>query len=388
MARGPHRFASFVADPRNEAALAAARAAAAQPGGNGRLLVIAGAAGLGKTHLLRAIVNEVRAVHPELRTGFCETRTVYHAGIRALIAGRPVEPPRRLQGLDVLAVDGLQFLANRMDRRVACAPLLEQAAASCRQIVVGTVDPGDVEALAAFGVPTAEMTTVQLARPEPATRIRIATLRARHLGIALPGEVARFLAQWFARDVRMMENALVRLAAEGAAMRRALTPEFVADVLFARLPAPKVTPPPRPDPVPLEAGIQELREFVAEVGGSRIGEPDIRGRTIHVPLVARDDERYVLRLEITQYLTRPPRCSFVDARYEPAPEAWPHPDPRGPFRSPNFICTPPTAEFYRYHSERVYSPAEGSLANTVATVFAALNAPEYRGRFHPRRRPG
>jgi hypothetical protein len=35
----------------------------------------------------------------------------------------------------------------------------------------------------------------------------------------------------------------------------------------------------------------------------------------------------------------------------------------------------------------VYSPAEGSLANTVATVFAALNAPEYRGRFHPRRRP-
>jgi hypothetical protein len=136
----------------------------------------------------------------------------------------------------------------------------------------------------------------------------------------------------------------------------------------------------------LDAGVRELEEFIAEVGGGRIGPVERRGDTFYVRLVARDGEDYVLRIQIQvgSYLEQPPRCGFVDAGYEATDRAWPRPDPRGPFRSPNFICTPPTAEFYRYHRERRYTDGEGSLVNTVATVFAALHAPQYMGRWRPR----
>ena len=50
------------------------------------------------------------------------------------------------------------------------------------------------------------------------------------------------------------------------------------------------------------------------------------------------------------------------------------------FRSPEFICTPPTAEFYDWHPYRVYHYGDGSLTNTVAAVFQALQAPAYAGR--------
>ena len=136
----------------------------------------------------------------------------------------------------------------------------------------------------------------------------------------------------------------------------------------------------------LDVGLRELDEFVAEVGGGRIGPADRRSDAIYVPLVARDGERYVLRIEPTVYLREPPRCTFVDEQHEATAEAWPYSSPGGPFRSPSFICTPPTAEFYAHHRERTYRSGEGSLVHTVATVFAALHAPEYAGRWGGRRR--
>jgi len=137
---------------------------------------------------------------------------------------------------------------------------------------------------------------------------------------------------------------------------------------------------------PLEVGLLELEDFIAEVGGGRIGLVDRRPDAINVPLMARDGERYLLRMTVTTYLEAPLQCTFVSGGDTRNAAAWPHPNPRGPFRSPNFICTPPTAEFYAAHPERRYRSGEGSFVNTVATVFAALHAPEYSGRWRRRGR--
>lgn len=135
---------------------------------------------------------------------------------------------------------------------------------------------------------------------------------------------------------------------------------------------------PHPD---LADGVRELREFIAEVGGTRIEPPEVRPEGVYVPMVASDGERYLLRIVAERYLAEPPQCAFVDPTYEPTETHWPHPSPDGPFRSPEFICTPPTFEFYRAHSERTYQAGEGTLVATVAVVFAALHAREYDGRY-------
>lgn len=134
---------------------------------------------------------------------------------------------------------------------------------------------------------------------------------------------------------------------------------------------------------PLQCGLEELDEFIRDVGAGKIGQPIVKRTTVYVPLTARDGEQYVLQIVCDAYLTTPPRCTFVDSNFQVTPAAWPHPHPSGPFRSPAFICTPPIAEFYAAHPSRVYRPGEGSLVNTVATVFAALHAPAYRGRWIP-----
>ncbi len=131
----------------------------------------------------------------------------------------------------------------------------------------------------------------------------------------------------------------------------------------------------------LGAGVAELEAFIRDDGKGRIGPAEVRDRQVYVPLVARDGERYVLCITVTRYLAEPPRCEFVDRCHRRTRAAWPYPSDAGPFRSPEFICTPPTAEFYEWHSERVYRHGEGSLVNTVATIFAALHAPEYGGRY-------
>jgi len=136
----------------------------------------------------------------------------------------------------------------------------------------------------------------------------------------------------------------------------------------------------------LGEGLRELAELIQDVGAQRIGPPDVHGDRVYVPLTAGDGERYVLRIVVERYLAEPPRCTFVDDQYRETPEAWPSPHPAGPFRSPTFICTPPTAEFYRYHRDRQYDPSEGTLANTVATIFVALNVPAYQGRYRSARR--
>jgi hypothetical protein len=150
-------------------------------------------------------------------------------------------------------------------------------------------------------------------------------------------------------------------------------------------PAPRPQPPARPEL--LEQGLADLERFIHEVGGGRIGPLHVQGETVTVGLRAADGELYHLRIVARAYPSRPPSCTFVDADGQPAPSAWPGYNPSGPFRPPNFICTPPTAEFFRYHSERRYEASEGTLVNTVCTIFAALNAPAYRGRFTGRREP-
>lgn len=138
----------------------------------------------------------------------------------------------------------------------------------------------------------------------------------------------------------------------------------------------------------LAEGMRELERFIADVGGGRIEAPRVDGERVVVPLLARDGERYFLEIRAPRYLARPPQCCFVDASGRRVETAWPADHPLGPFRHASFICTPPTAEYHHYHSENPYRYGEGSLENTVATIFAALHGRGYAGRYAKREHAG
>jgi hypothetical protein len=139
-------------------------------------------------------------------------------------------------------------------------------------------------------------------------------------------------------------------------------------------------PRPREPRARLRAGFADLEEFVREVGGGRIGPPHLGRDGVTVPMRAHDGELYHLRIHAPRYLDVPPRCTFVDGQGRRVPAAWPAYHPASPFRPPCFICTPPTWEYYQHHPGG-YHPELGTLVNTVATIYTALQAPSYRGRY-------
>ena len=136
----------------------------------------------------------------------------------------------------------------------------------------------------------------------------------------------------------------------------------------------------------LETGIEDLERLIHEVSRGRIGPLRKRRGHVIVTLRAQDDELYHLRIGTTGYPDQPPSCSFVDSRGRETSSAWPVSDHSGPFRAPSFICTPPIAEFYLHHGDRRYDAHDGTLVNTVCTIFAALNGRGYSGRYDQPRR--
>ncbi len=153
--------------------------------------------------------------------------------------------------------------------------------------------------------------------------------------------------------------------------------------LRVRRPEPEARAPRHPEPVvseTLETGLEELERFNRDVGCGRIGPVRVGREHVTVRLRAADDQLYHLRIGTRGYPNQAPSCTFVDARGRPTAAAWPARNVNGPFRPPRFICTPPTAEFYQYHSEREFDARDGTLVNTVGTIFTALNDRAYRGR--------
>ena len=346
------------------------------------LLLLHGAGTRGKTHLARATVAEAK------RRGL----TALHlaaadvAEHHSLFAGRIAwRLWRQLARTMLLVFDDVEELPEPSRARTHFLSLVEQLICVGGRSVVLLSDtmPADLHAL----LPDALQ--VELRRPGHTLRRDIALHMANDVGVRLEPAVRTLLAAGFPHSLRALETAIGRLAAGGVepgGLDVARVAELVGDLFEepVRLPDARRRRRPREvvdDEPAIEEGIRELEEFIADVGRN-IEAPIRRGRDVIVPLVARDSERYFLLMRPTRYLARPLRCTFVDDEGQAeVARAWPRPMVGGPFRSPSFICTSPTAEYHSVHTEHPYRAGEGSFTNTVATIFAALHAPEYGGRF-------
>lgn len=373
---------SFAVGPANAAAYAAATACvdglveATRPP-----LLVVGDEGLGKSHLASAVVQAARQRAPDLRIEYLGGAELYHE-----ITDRALYDPALLRAslrtADLVVIDDLHAFAHDLGATIALARLVRDVRPRARPLLLtGRATPA-LEPLAHRLSPGAPPAVVALHPLDAATRGAILAARAADVGLPLRAVVLRFVAEHLDGAVPDLERALGMLGDHTRRARRRLTLGFARDLLgtWLRPRAPRAARDDAP-PGDVAAGVDELGEFIREVGGGRIGVPDVRRNLVTVRLVARDGEAYYLRMEVTVYLEQPLGCRFADAHGRDVPEAWPFPALDGPFRSPEFICTPPTAEFYRAHRNRRYRPGEGTFAHTVGTIFAALHAPEYEGRW-------
>lgn len=237
-------FESFVIGASNRFAHAAALSVAERPGGSYNPLFIYGEAGLGKTHLLRAIEAYVNSVYPRLTVRYVSTESFLNEFVDSIKNSQGTDFKRHYRNVDVLLVDDIQFIAGKDGLQEEFFHTFNELYGADRQIVLCSDRPPDA-------IPTLEerlrsrfvmglLTDIQ--PPDIETRMAILRKKAERDGYFLPNEVSEFIADNITTNIRELEGALNKVTAfanlNQHPMTRELAERTLRDFIDDRQPRP------------------------------------------------------------------------------------------------------------------------------------------------------
>ncbi len=208
-------FESFVVGASNRLAAAAARAVAQTPGAAYNPLFVYGGSGLGKTHLLSAIGQQIAELHPELRVVYVTVEEFMDLLHTAIERGAIDEFKREYQGADVLLLDDVQFMAGRRETQAEMLRLFNVLQRAGRQVVL-TSDrpPSDIAGLDDRLISRfAGGLVVDMSVPDFETRVAILRRKCAEREAELRPGVVEEVARLGYDNVRELQGALNRLIA-------------------------------------------------------------------------------------------------------------------------------------------------------------------------------
>jgi chromosomal replication initiator protein len=228
-----YTFEQFVIGSGNRFAHAAALAVAELPGQAYNPLFVHGRPGLGKTHLLHAIGNDVERYGGGLRVRYATVEEFTSAFVEAVRGGRTSAFKERFRTSDVVLIDDVQFLARKERTREEFFHTFNALHDSGRQLVLSSDrrpdELPDLEERLAERFQSGLV--VELEQPGIEVRRAILGKRARLDGVELPPEVLDEIACCVSSSVRALEGALIRVVAYASLQREPLTPALARLVL-------------------------------------------------------------------------------------------------------------------------------------------------------------
>ncbi|MFZ1539552.1 MAG: chromosomal replication initiator protein DnaA [Chromatiaceae bacterium] len=226
-------FDTFVEGKSNQIARAVAIQIGRNPGTAYNPLFIYGGVGLGKTHLMHAVGNEVLNSNPNARVIYLHSDRFVGEMVKALQHNRIDDFKKRYRYVNALLIDDVQFFAGKERTQEEFFHTFNALFDSRQQIVL-TSDcfPKEVPGLddrlrSRFGWGL----TVQIDPPDTETRIAILYSKARLFGVELPEDVAFFVGKAIRSNVRELEGALRRLVANSQFTGVPINLPFAKDAL-------------------------------------------------------------------------------------------------------------------------------------------------------------
>ena len=226
-------FDSFVEGKSNQLAKAAAIQVAGNPGRAYNPLFIYGGVGLGKTHLMHAVANNLRERNSEARLAYVHSERFVGDMVKALQHNTINDFKTAYRSLDALMIDDIQFFAGKERSQEEFFHTFNALLESQQQVIL-TCDryPKEVDGLeerlkSRFGWGL----TVAIEPPELETCVAILMSKAAMTHVDLPEEVAFFIAKRIRSNVRELEGALRRVVATSNFTGRPITLEFAKEAL-------------------------------------------------------------------------------------------------------------------------------------------------------------
>lgn len=210
-----YTFENFVVGKTNHLAQSAALAVANHPAELNNPLYLYGHSGLGKTHLLFAIVNELRRTHPEFNILYVTGEEFTNELIESLAQKKPVAFREKYRNLDVLLVDDIQFISGKMAIQEEFFHTFDALFKMNKQIILASdCAPKDIDNLEDRLKSRFEMGLVtDIQPPDFELRIAIFKRKAMDFGYDVSFEVLYYLAENITQNIRQIEGSLKKLRA-------------------------------------------------------------------------------------------------------------------------------------------------------------------------------
>jgi chromosomal replication initiator protein len=226
-------FDSFVVGNNNNFAYAAAKAVAEAPGKSYNPLFLYGGVGLGKTHLLHAIGQQVAATKRGARVAYLSSEKFTNEYIDGIQNNLLAKFRKKYRQTDVLLIDDIQFLAGKERIQEEFFHTFNALHEGHKQIVLTCDRPAsEIQGLEHRLVSRFEWGLVtDLQPPDIEMRRAILNKKAQSMGVVLPEDVLDFLANRIRTNVRRLEGALIRVASYASLTGKKLTIEIIEGLL-------------------------------------------------------------------------------------------------------------------------------------------------------------
>ena len=232
------RFDTFVVGNSNRFALAASLAVANNPGNVYNPLFIYGNSGLGKTHLLYAIGNEILRASPEAKVKYI-TSEIFTNEIIDAIKNQTVKAfQEKYRTVDCLIIDDIQFLAKKERTQEEFFHTFNTLREANKQVVISCDrKPRDMDNLdERLRNRFSSGLTVDIQPPDLETRIAIIRKKAEMEKVNMPNEVILTIATSITDNVRTLEGAFNRIVAYTSFMNKSIDMQITNDILEELVP--------------------------------------------------------------------------------------------------------------------------------------------------------
>lgn len=210
-----YTFENFIVGSGNELAYAACQAIAASPGSKYNPLFLYGGVGIGKTHLIQAVGNEIAKRNKSASVVYVSTEQFVKEFIDAVRYKKNTDFAGHYRSVDVLIVDDIQFIAGKDKTQEEFFHTFNALHQSNKQIIISSdKPPKDIPTLEdrlksrfAWGM------SIDMQNPDFETRCAIVQSKAEAVGISLSIDIVEYLAKHIQTNIRELEGALNQLIA-------------------------------------------------------------------------------------------------------------------------------------------------------------------------------
>lgn len=226
-------FEAFVVGPSNRFAHAASLAVAEAPAKAYNPLFIYGGVGLGKTHLMQAIANQLHIKNPATKNCYMTSERFTNELIDAIQHHSTARFRQKYRNIDCLMIDDIHFIAGKESTQEEFFHTFNVLFDNHKQIIISSDRPpreiSKLEERLSSRFSWGLITDIQ--PPDLETRIAILKKKVEREPIKVPDDVINFIAQEIKTNIRELEGALIRVVAYSLLEEKGVSLEMAREVL-------------------------------------------------------------------------------------------------------------------------------------------------------------